>query len=403
MAALARALTIASVLLAAGTAARAQDPAPPPPEPAPPAAPATPAEEPKRWLEVSGRVKFDTLYDFAGLQTSDAFTITNIDTSPDRDENNRVTADVKQSRVRLEAGARKTRVGDVRALIEGDFRGKGGTANYNFRIRQGYVVFAGLLVGQTRTLFGDADADPVVIDIDGPPTSIWLRVPQIRYSFGKDAGWRAGVSLEAPALDYTVAPEYDPEVTTTFLRRADLLASVRYGGRRGHVQVAAVYREIRYVREAPDGTGGETESETGGGVALSAHVGLGGRDRLLFQALYGKGIAHYLAAFEGGGWDAIPDGRGNLQATTDAGGYLGLEKHAGHFRGTALVGWALIHNDIFPGRPDFFRGLYASVTGFYDLTESLWVGAEYDYGRKEDYQGLSASANRLQLALQFSF
>jgi hypothetical protein len=167
--------------------------------------------------------------------------------------------------------------------------------------------------------------------------------------------------------------------------------------------VSGVYREIRYVQEPADGTGGVTRSEAAGGVAVSGHVALGGRDRIVVQGLYGKGIAHYLAAFEGGGWDAIPDGQGDLRPTTDAGGYLALEKFAGRFHGTALFGWALIHNDIFPGRPDFFRGYYASVTGFYDLIESLWIGAEYDYGFKRDYESNSASASRLQFGLQFSF
>ena len=135
---------VASSFLAA-TAALAQAPETPPPNPTPGEASAKPTpEEPKRRIKLSCRVKFDAIYDFGGLQTSDAFNITNIDTSPDRDENNRSTADVKRSRVRLDAVARETRLDDdVQGVVEGDFRGKGGSANYNLRVCEAFVAFAG--------------------------------------------------------------------------------------------------------------------------------------------------------------------------------------------------------------------------------------------------------------------
>jgi hypothetical protein len=396
------ALAAAVVVVGCTAAVRAQSPpvqpAPPPAQPPQAASPTAPASE----LKFTGFVKLVGFYDFGGLQGQDGFKITEIDTSENRNEDDRLSADLKQTRVRLDALRRGTRVGDVTAVVEADFRGSGGSIA-NLRLRHAYFRVGSLTVGQTRTVFGDPDADASVVDLEGPPTGITLRTPQVRLASSAEGRWRWTAAAEVSGLDYSTLPDFDPDVFSTYLRSPDLTASLRYGSRRNHVQVAGVVRAVGYNRRL--GASGETESAslTAGGVAVSGRFTLSPRNRFVYQAVAGKGITHYLASFGGGGWDAVPDGRGALKTTTDTGGYVAYMHTSGRFRATALVGGAAITNPIREGLPDFFKGIVASATGFYDVLDSLWIGLEADYGRKRDFAERTGDAVRVQFAVQATF
>lgn len=365
-----------------------------------PATAAPPAAAPTHEVVVSGRVKLAGFYDFGGLQESDGFNLPSIGTADDGNTDNRLAADLKQTRLRLDARRNGTRLGAVSGAIEADFRGGGG-AGTNFRLRHAYVQVRGLTVGQTRTAFADAAADANVIDLDGAPTGLWLRVPLVKLSGTIGTDWRWTTSAELTDNDYTILPSFDPLVVTTYVRRPDVVGAIRYGRGRRHLQAAAVVREIRY---RTTGTPGDADQSTAGaGVSVSGGAGLWNGSRLVFQALAGRGIAHHLSSFGGGGWDAVPDGRGSLKATTNRGGYVALEHTARRLRATALVGGARISNPIRPGLPDLFRGIVASLTTFYDIDDALWVGVELDHGRMRDFTATSANATRVQFAAQFSF
>ena len=369
----------------------------------PPAVPAAAPVPPTTEVKVTGLVKLVGFYDLGGLQGQDGFKITQVDTAEDRNEEHRLSADLKQTRLRLDAVRRATRLGDVKAVVEGDFRGSGGSTA-NLRLRFAFVEVGGLTVGQTRTVLGDPAADAIVIDLEGPPTGIALRTPQVRFASSPGRPWRWMVAAEVSGVDYSTLPDFDPVIVSTYLRRPDLTASVRYGTTRAHVQVGGVVREIRYRRQSA-GSSGESSSEslTGGGAAVSGSATLWAGGRLVFQAIAGKGIAHYLSSFGGGGWDAVPTGLGQLETTTDTGGYLAYMHTAGRFRATALLGGAAVDNPIREGLPDFFKGYVASLTGFYDVLDVLWVGLELDYGRIRDFKQRRGDATRVQFGMQARF
>lgn len=136
---------------------------------------------------------------------------------------------------------------------------------------------------------------------------------------------------------------------------------------------------------------------------MSGSVALSSRDRIVYQLVAGKGITRYLSAFGGGGWDAVPDGLGQLRITTDTGGYVAYLHRSGRFRATALLGGAAVTNPIREGLLDFFKGVVASVTGFYDVLDFLWAGVEVDYGRTRDFRERTGDAARVQFAVQASF
>ena len=143
----------------------------------------------------------------------------------------------------------------------------------------------------------------------------------------------------------------------------------------------------------------------GGDYHSVAGSGITSRENLEYNLRHG--VKHITAQVKkrpgGGGWDAVPDGRGALKATKNTGGYVAFEHAAGRLRATALVGGARISNPMREDLPDLFRGAVASLTTFYDIDESLWIGMELDHGRRRDFKATTADATRVQFALQFSF
>lgn len=53
---------------------------------------------------------------------------------------------------------------------------------------------------------------------------------------------------------------------------------------------------------------------------------------------------------------------------------------------------------------DSYRyGQYAAFTAFYNANSDLQFGLEYLWGRRNDINGLSGHANRLEASIQYNF
>ena len=69
------------------------------------------------------------------------------------------------------------------------------------RIRHMYAKWGPFLAGQTNSLFMDGDIFPNVIDYWGPTGMVFVRTPQLRWTFLDRNGWTAAVALEHPSDD----------------------------------------------------------------------------------------------------------------------------------------------------------------------------------------------------------
>ena len=69
------------------------------------------------------------------------------------------------------------------------------------RIRHAYVSWGPFLAGQTNSLFMDGDLFPNTIDYWGPAGMVFLRNPQLRWTFVNRNGWKAAIALEHPGND----------------------------------------------------------------------------------------------------------------------------------------------------------------------------------------------------------
>jgi hypothetical protein len=292
------------------------------------------------------------------------------------------------------------KTGEIRSYVEADFWGDGGSLG--LRLRKAWVEAKGVLAGQELTSFGDSGAGPTTADGDGPPTGIWTRSVMVRYARGFAATRRLAVSLEVPKADVTYLPERAPEVEPAFERLPDLAANVSQSGAWGHVQVAGVLRELRY--RVPDGT----RATTGGGVSASGTLRLfrsaSKTDTVYYQGVLGKGIGRYLVSLTGLAADAIPDFQGGLVALPAYGGYLAYERRWNpRLWSTAVLGgMRLLNDDVVPGG-DFLDGRLVMVNTFATIAPGLDVGAEVDWGRREDRHGVRVEALRFTFSGHYAF
>ena len=102
---------------------------------------------------------------------------------------------------------------------------------------------------------------------------MFVRNPQIRYTFLDSNGWKAAVALENPSddIDPGAIRLIDPELGSNIRadeELPDLTAMVRYGGDWGHVQLGGILRKVGFDTVGTEDNEPEG-SETGWGVSLS--------------------------------------------------------------------------------------------------------------------------------------
>ncbi|MBU3068305.1 hypothetical protein KOI40_00670 [Aestuariicella sp. G3-2] len=235
--------------------------------------------------------------------------------------------------------------GDVSAFIEMDFYGGDGneiaTNSTNPRLRHAFVKYKNWLVGQYWTTFTPLAAFPDSLDFAGPMMGeVFVRQPQIRFSAG---GFN--IALENPETwgNGTIGTNaaggggtgIDPDE-----KYPDLVATYRFAGDWGEVQVGALARRLD--------SGGVDET------ALAANIGGKfnfGRNDLRFQVNAGES-----GRYIGGGM--IPD--------------LVIDPDTGDIEVEETVAYMMSYRQIWSDtwRSSFFYG--ASESDVIDIDRSHW-------------------------------
>ena len=335
--------------------------------------------------------------------------------------NGQFIASVRQSR--LGVNARGMLAGKpYEAKFEFDLFGTGVDAGQTtFRIRHAYGRWGPILAGQTNTLFMDGDIFPNVIDYWGPAGMVFVRTPQIRFTFYDADGLTAAVALEHPSddIDPGQIRLVSPEVADGLRANEelpDLTAAVRYGGDWGHVRLAGIARKIGFdtvgtVDNEPKG------DEFGWGLNLTGSLKAG---FATFRAglTYGEGIATYM---NDGGMDLAPSAAlgpvppifpplpvdGTL-VSAEAVELLGVSAYADlqwNSELSSAIGYSFteVDNTNFQDPTAFHKGEYASVNLLWTPADRVMTGAELLWGRRTDNDGADGDDVRLQYTFKLSF
>ena len=352
-------------------------------------------------VKFGGRVRTAVVLTLDPLGTDDRFLTNSIPvgepvvSGEDKRTNISARASALNTEFRTPVGAQ-----EVRAFFEGDFAG---TAN-GFRLRHAYAQFLGFIVGQTWSTFSDPAADHGDLDFEGVSSENVVRQPQIRYWWRPEPNIRVAVAIETPSVSITGG-------TGVNLMPDLVVRAVREHGEAGHIQVAAVGRQIR-----GEATPGDVRLDWGYGLSASGVFPFRFKvlqDRVVFQANGGVGIARYINDLGSlGGQDAVFDTTtGDLEALPAFGWYVAYEHAWKQWVGKTFAGlksmflWSFVDVDNFDFQPS---GAYNKTNRFavnlvFSPAERVDVGLEFIHGSRTNKDGQKGEANQVQAVALIRF
>jgi type II secretory pathway pseudopilin PulG len=367
-------------------------------------------------MKVGGYVNLSLVNSFDPMTIPDRFIVGSI--PPDGQtvlgaiEGTSVSAD--QTRVNLEY-REQTSQGEVRAFVEGDFRGDGDT----FRLRHAFGQFHAFLAGKTWTTLMDIDARPEEVDLEGMNGQVLLRNSQIRWSpeFGKN--YQLKLALEDPRTDVLNGESQRGNF--------DLVASLNkmplgpLG--RWNYRVGFVLRDLKangFPMDPGDVLGTQSADSTSGwGITTGGRQPVtwwgDGGDFILWQLTYGKGIGHYINDLQTiGGGDAVFDPTGKLHALPVFAGYVSyqhiwpmtwkpIKAWPGILRSNFNLGWVDIGTFDFQDGSDYSGTIRASANLMYNPTDHVTMGVEFLWGERKNHDGSKGTATQLQFAARYTF
>jgi len=289
-----------------------------------------------------------------------------------------------------------------------------------FRLQNFYFKWGPILAGQTDTVFMDGDSFPNTIDYWGPSGMVYVRTPQIRYTY-KSGNHEFAVAIEKPNNDIDPGNirEIDPALGSSIQgdeKIPDLTSHYRYEGDWGHVQLAGILRQVGFdtvgtANNEPKG------HKTGWGLNLTTNFKVGSKDKLHLGVVYGEGIASYM---NDGGTDLGP--KADLtplvsppilpapppRLAPDVLPLTGVIAYYDHYwndQWSTAIGYSQTHveNTNFQGPDAFKTGEYASVNLLYTPDKRIMMGAEFLWGRREDKNGANGDDTRIQFSFKYSF
>jgi len=354
-------------------------------------------------VEIYGFIQMDAIYDFdrvdpnwnATLRPSKIAVGTN-----QFGHDGETIFSVKQTRFGVN-GFIPTDMGELKTKFEFDLFGVGVNAGQTtFRLRHAYGEIGPFLAGQTNSLFMDGDVFPNVIDYWGPNGMIFYRNIQARWTFFNRGGEKAAVALESPgsAIDAGQVNLVDIGGVQSWNKFPDVTGHYRVDGPWGHFQAAGILRWLGY--SSPDGS--VSGHKPGYGANLSGTYNTVGKDKVLAQIAYGKGIAGY---FNDGGVDLAPQSvAGGAEALPILGLLFYYDKYWSD-KWSSSIGWSETyqHNSGGQEATAFHQGQYASVNLLHYPTKSIMVGGELLWGKLEQDNGLTGHDTRVQFSAKFNF
>jgi len=362
--------------------------------------------KPVKQFHTSAKVKMVSFYNQNGIPNVSAMSLPSIPTERDSvSRDGQFYADLYQTRIGFSSTFQTKSLGEIKSYIETDFYGNGGGS---LRLRFAWITFKNWRIGQGWSGFTDVDAWANIIDFDGPATGVWVRSAQIAHWFNLNEKSHIMVSLEAPLTDYSRYLQVDSLIKPAQQSLPDFVSHYKHSWNTGHLQLGGVVRAIEYKNSKNGIT-----YKPGGGINISGSQHIFGKDVLVYQATYGKGISRYLVSFGGGGWDAVPDSKGDLELVTIYGGYIGYQffygkknwdnREKNHFSSTFVYGYAQLNNPLEIPNKTLITGHYASANLYWNLISPLNLALEGVYGFRTDEYGSSGDNLRILFSMEYKF
>lgn len=348
-------------------------------------------------LGIGGYVKGVGMYDVDGAIDGTGFATFDIPVPFDPAQRQRFGADASQSTVFLKMVTRSQKLGLITVYLQTGFNNA--SKGYTMKLKQAYVSVGHVTAGLARSSFSDGEAQAPTIDSEGPSGEITAKNMLFQYKSKSFGGFSGAISVENPSASYSTVSDQSEAIAQ---RVPDIPLYLQYAwSKDSHVRLSLIYRGLSYRDMLTE----KNHIKSGWGVHLSSVGDICGGLSYFGHIAYGEGIARYINDLSGNGFDLVPSAsKGQLRAPGALAWTAGLSYTISrNFFVTASGSMARVYDCGIMGGDTYRYGRYATVNGFYNLSNDFRVGAEVVFGRRNNYDGTSGHANRCELMMQYSF
>ncbi len=319
---------------------------------------------------------------------------------------------VRQTRFGVKSST-PTKAGLLKTIFEFELFGTGVDAGQTtFRLRHAYGELGKFGVGQYWSPFMDIDVFPNSVEYWGPTGMVFFRNIQIRYMPVRDKENQVTLALERPGASgdggiYADRIELQDVKPQFYL--PDFSAEYRHSGDWGYVELAGIVRSIKW-RDTRADTLSLDGSALGWGVNLSSNIKFTKNDVLRLQGVYGEGIQNYMNdAPADVGIDTSFSGRTTTRPIKGVAlplfGVVAFLDHTWSKLFSSSVGYSMIDIDNSNGMTgtSFKKGQYALANLMYYPVNNVMLGAEYQWGQRDNLNGFKSTDTRIQFSFKYNF
>jgi hypothetical protein len=317
---------------------------------------------------------------------------------------------VRQSRLGFK-GYVPTKFGELKTIFEFEMFGTGVDAGQTtFRLRHAWGELGMFGAGQTWSTFMDPDVFPNELEYWGPNGVVWFRNVQFRFTPWKKGDSNVMIAAERPgaSADQGVyADRVELQGVKPRFPAPDITGHFRWAGKRGHFQIAGLYRRIQWddlnATPARDLSG----SANGWGVNGTANVKFS-RHVLRLEAVYGPGIENYMndATADVGIKNNFANSRtpvlGKALPVLGLSSFLDLNWSETF---SSTVGYSRVDIRTSDGQAfsAFKSGQYALVNILYYPVKDVMFGPELQWGYRDNIRGFHARDYKIQFSARYNF
>ena len=350
-------------------------------------------------LGIGGYVKGTMSIDIGGIANNRDFVTATIPAPKQPDMCNQFLMDASTSRLFFKLVGSNKVVGDFTVYLESDFRGTS-AGYYGMRLRQAYVQLWRFKAGRFWSTFCDVMAAPPTIDFQGPSGQVSAMGTQLQYVQPLGRHWEMAMAVEVPSATYTTRQNYNNAIAQ---RVPDVPSYIQYKWNEGksHIRWSNILRWLSYRNLVAD----DNDLTFCWATQLSGIIQASRQFTFYFQGAYGRGYADYLNDLSGYGFDLIPGERNGSMMAPYALGLVGGVQYTimpGLFL-SAAYSQCRLYDEPSLSASTYRYAQYVVANAFYTPFPNCQIGIEYLYGNRNNYDGVSGSAHRINTMIQYNF
>ncbi|MBO0798404.1 MAG: hypothetical protein J2P31_06235 [Blastocatellia bacterium] len=318
---------------------------------------------------------------------------------------------VRQTRFGAKKSSIPTSLGDLKTIFEFELFGTGVDAGQTtFRLRHAYGEIGQFGAGQTWSPFMDIDVFPNSLEYWGPNGMVFFRNLQVRW-MPIQGDSRVTIALERPgaSADQGIyADRIELQGVKPKFDLPDLSWEARLGKKWGYVELAGIFRRIKWVDTNNDKFDlGRTV--LGWGLNLSSNLKFGEKNVGRFQVVYGEGIENYMndAPVDVGIKNNFGDPLRPIKGVPlPVLGVVAFLDHTWNEHFSTAAGYSLVNisNSNAQAPNAFHQGHYALTNLLWSPVPNYTVGAEFQYGRRLNFlDGFNVNDYRMQFSFKYNF